>query len=327
MQPRHASTLRKWPVIAAYWCLQAAVLGLGWPMVFVDWRPAFNSNDIPNGEVCFIAGVYILAITTIQAAFVIPIRRPQEQPGPKYLSAIVAGFAIALLSAFVAWLIALCLVGMGFEWAGPLGSQIWYWPFWTGFGVGLLALPLVVYRFRRGVPVALSIVLAAFLAGIVVASILVGFVAALNLAVGDKIDDHAFALSLATLATLLLSWSVATPLLLRFSRATHPEYFLSRLANTLFLGTLIEAAAIIPFDVMIRKKSNCYCTEGTFFALTALWSVGFLILGPAVYLLPLGRRRKRLMNGRCPVCGYDLRSSPNAPACPECGTGWRDAAP
>jgi hypothetical protein len=45
-----------------------------------------------------------------------------------------------------------------------------------------------------------------------------------------------------------------------------------------------------------------------------------LLLGllPAATLFRLLRRRRRMKRGLCPLCGYDLRGSPNR--CPECGT-------
>src|SRR5262249_37321410 len=36
-------------------------------------------------------------------------------------------------------------------------------------------------------------------------------------------------------------------------------------------------------------------------------------------------RRRRLRDGQCPACGYDLRGSPAGGACPECGAE-REAA-
>ena len=42
------------------------------------------------------------------------------------------------------------------------------------------------------------------------------------------------------------------------------------------------------------------------------------LLLPALWLVPVGRRRWRSRRGLCPTCGYDLRASPGR--CPECGT-------
>jgi hypothetical protein len=39
---------------------------------------------------------------------------------------------------------------------------------------------------------------------------------------------------------------------------------------------------------------------------------------PALYLRTILRSRKRDRKGLCPVCGYDLRATPDR--CPECGT-------
>ena len=40
------------------------------------------------------------------------------------------------------------------------------------------------------------------------------------------------------------------------------------------------AAAAIPLDLMIRKKSDCYCDDSTFWTLTLCWAAGALTLGP-----------------------------------------------
>jgi hypothetical protein len=123
--------------------------------------------------------------------------------------------------------------------------------------------------------------------------------------------------------TMALAWCVTTPLLVGFCRRHRPESAIGRVSARLFLGTIVEVGAIIPLDVMVRRKTDCYCGQGTFFALILAWSVGLLAVGPAIFLPVLARRRKRWYAGHCEACGYDMAGTPAADRCPECGAGWK----
>lgn len=122
-----------------------------------------------------------------------------------------------------------------------------------------------------------------------------------------------------------ISWLAGTALILAFCRGPSRESTLSRLAARIFLGTVVEIAAIIPLDALVRKRETCHCMAGTYIALLICGAVGAVIFGPAVFLPVLIRRRKRLYMGRCQVCGYDMSATLKAQACPECGSGWRSA--
>lgn len=122
-----------------------------------------------------------------------------------------------------------------------------------------------------------------------------------------------------------LGWAVATPLLVAFVKRERQETTLARLSSLLFTGTIIEVVAIVPLDVMVRRKNECYCAAGTFWALAICGGVGLFALGPAIYLPILAKRRKRWYGGHCEICSYDMSGTPNADKCPECGTGWKPA--
>lgn len=122
---------------------------------------------------------------------------------------------------------------------------------------------------------------------------------------------------------VVLGWAVATPLLICFAKPGRRETVLGRLAQKLFIGTILEVALLIPLDVMIRRKTSCYCWAGSYWALTICGFVGVFALGPAVLLPVLAKRRKTWYGGHCGVCGYDMAGMPEAPRCPECGTGWK----
>lgn len=120
----------------------------------------------------------------------------------------------------------------------------------------------------------------------------------------------------------LVAWAIATPLLIAFAKRSRKESALSRIASRLFLGTTIEIVAILPIDYMVRKRTDCYCAAGTFWALILAGTVGLFACGPAIVLPLLAKRRKRWYEGRCDACGYDLSGTPRVERCPECGAGW-----
>lgn len=121
---------------------------------------------------------------------------------------------------------------------------------------------------------------------------------------------------------VLVAWVFATVLLCRFVRPGPVEGVISVVSRRLFMGTVVEAVLLIPLDVMIRRKTGCYCAEGTYWALIWCGSIGLLAAGPAVFLPLLVRRRRSWYADHCGSCGYDMRGDRDAALCPECGTAW-----
>ncbi len=221
-----------------------------------------------------------------------------------------------------------------------------FWVLWgvvNGVIIGLqTVLLLPVYKPRprvvRGAPLLLSVavmgVLVAALAGGLVYGLFVGLHELLyrNSNTGPLgVDEMMFWLIM--LGVVLASWSGGSLLLWGFctrrlrAGAMH-EDVLRRVASRLFLGTMVETAAMIPLDVMVRRKTECYCVAGSYVALTVCGAVGLVVLGPLMVLPYVAARRKRWWQSRCDACGYDLASLLSAgrgvERCPECGAGWRE---
>ncbi len=191
----------------------------------------------------------------------------------------------------------------------------------TGAGV---AFGLLITVYRERTPLGLVACICALCAATLLGGL--GFVAMSLWSVTHDHDppEQAFGV---VLTAILVMWTFATPLLGAFLGRRPDETRLHLVAKRLFIGSVVETVSMIPLDVMVRRKSNCYCGEGTFFALLICSTVGLVALGPMIFLLPLGRRRRRLEAGRCPLCGYDMSAIPRAERCPECGAGWRPSSP
>lgn len=98
-----------------------------------------------------------------------------------------------------------------------------------------------------------------------------------------------------------------------------------RMYRTLIAGTVLELLITIPIDVQVRKRTNCYCGEGTFYSLAIGLTAVLWAFGPGVAILFLIRRHQRLAEtGCCLQCGYNLRGIESA-RCPECGRVFHPA--
>jgi hypothetical protein len=215
-----------------------------------------------------------------------------------------------------------------------------FWGVLLGCIGGLMVLQCVVVwpvrrprlRGEHGVSLWLSVGVAAVVGTILASVPLIAATCVPDL-LGIGLDsDQELAIRNAILAWTGLSYVLGIVLLHHFcvrrSKSGVPhESLLGRVAATLFAGTLVEVAAIMPLDVMARRKTDCYCASQTLWGLMLLIAAGLLTLGPAILLPLLGRRRKRWYAGVCDCCGYDMTAllavERAIDRCPECGSGWK----
>lgn len=96
--------------------------------------------------------------------------------------------------------------------------------------------------------------------------------------------------------------------------------------RALVAGTILELLITIPIDAQVRKRTNCYCGEGTFLSLIIGLTAILWTFGPGVAILFLIRRNQLASGGgRCLNCDYDLRGLESS-RCPECGTPFNRVA-
>ena len=76
---------------------------------------------------------------------------------------------------------------------------------------------------------------------------------------------------------------------------------------------------LLGFIIWGGRKTGTINTTQSFVVLFPFWLVACVALVmPAAFVARHLCRRRRASDGRCAVCGYDLRATPDR--CPECGT-------
>ncbi len=136
---------------------------------------------------------------------------------------------------------------------------------------------------------------------------------------GLRLEPGSNDLVITVLAVVLVgSWLTLTPLVWRFARGRNPDDAMTGLARRLFAGGAVEAVVALPVDVLVRRKTECYCAEGSLWALTIATWLMLVTAGPLALLIALRSRRQSWWRTRCILCNYDLTGLSSA-VCPECG--------
>lgn len=223
------------------------------------------------------------------------------------------------------------------EWLDALTEEWW----WLLIGIPALILTVsqtlfllpICSRGLRRTEHGTSLRVSVAMAGVVAAALTLGFgFAAWNLLhllqfqLGSapvldfelELRDHHWWVVMGIVAVSWVIWSV---ILLAFASAKPDRWVGTRLLGLLLGGTILEVIIVLPLDIMVRRKTDCYCSTGTFYALClSAWALLWLA-GPGAIIAVLSKRRRLWWDTHCANCGYEKGPSPGA-RCPECGFEW-----
>lgn len=177
----------------------------------------------------------------------------------------------------------------------------------------------------RSKSLTISLLLGAGLAALLTTGLVTALVELVDVLVEPDRAYVDVALIYVPVATLVLSWIGWGLAFVVYSRDIWPDRALGRLARWLFAGSIIETLLVIPLDVMVRRRTDCYCSTGTFYTLSAATMAVIWLAGPAVAIIFLRGRHRAWRRSRCGRCGHHMGPTPGA-ACPECGHPWRAPA-
>jgi hypothetical protein len=118
-----------------------------------------------------------------------------------------------------------------------------------------------------------------------------------------------------------ISWLFWTVLLVRFVRRRQGQGVFGRIVGLLLGGTILEVVVVLPLDILVRRRTDCYCATGSFWTLClSAWALLWLT-GPGIVLALTSKRRRLWWDAHCMQCGYEKGPSPGE-RCPECGFEW-----
>ncbi len=117
-------------------------------------------------------------------------------------------------------------------------------------------------------------------------------------------------------------WTLILFLVVSNSKGSR-EVFLIRWLRLILAGSVIEFALVLPIDVMVRRKDDCWCATGSFWGMLFAAFIALWTMGPLCLLLFLSKHRRAYQDDYCINCGYAKGPKMNRSIqCPECGHEW-----
>lgn len=309
----------------ALFLVAQCVLAYVAPAIIVNapW-PSFEGvqEQIFDWEYASVTGPVVLVIMCLQAGLVAPMmtglkgEARDQSKGPGATRIVASSLALASVICVPIGYIVLAL-GESFPWARLPGVSMEIIPILTLVGAVVVAgalFPVLQERWKRGIPIRTSILIAGLVTGLLIAGAVCAVVQIVMLITSNT---GTWTIGYSLLAAPVAGWIIATPLLFAYVRNSHQVEPMDRVLTLIFRGTVIELIAILPLDAIVRRQRSCYCFEPSYWSLLLLGSVGLVTLGPMLLFIA-GRKNRREITGRCTGCGYDLTGLPGM-VCPECG--------
>lgn len=117
-----------------------------------------------------------------------------------------------------------------------------------------------------------------------------------------------------------VSWLFWTVVLLTFvNRKKRDPSALVRITSWLFAGSIIEFLLSIPLAILVSRRTNCYCSTGSFIALIISFLSAIWLFGPFMIIVIIWRKRPWTKD-HCFNCGYPRDRTTEV--CSECGKSF-----
>ncbi len=172
-----------------------------------------------------------------------------------------------------------------------------------------------------------SLIIAAAVAGTLTFGLMLAFTefAGTVLEISSDSDLDFWTAEAIVTAIFVGSWAFWSAVLLVFCRGIWADRTLGRVVGLLLGGTLLEVLVVLPLDIMVRRRTDCYCFSGTFFGLCLAAGATLWLTGPGIVIALTSKKHRAWRQTHCGRCAYPKGPSPG-PACPECGYAWLDAS-
>jgi hypothetical protein len=170
-----------------------------------------------------------------------------------------------------------------------------------------------------------SLIVSSLIASIAGSFLVVGFAAGVFsfitsfLLDNQTTDEYYVPVFMYSIGAAWIVWSVL--LLMYIKRKNYDPSGLVRITSWMFAGSVVEMLLMIPFNVMVIKRTDCYCATGSFLSLTLSVFATLWLFGPFMVIL-LAWRKRPWTKDHCFSCGYP-RKVRDAKECSECGVSFK----